>query len=151
MKLDVHRDHARGATPAGGTAGFTLLELLVVLVIIGLLAGFVAPRFFAQLGKSEQKVARAQIEAFEKALDTYRLDTGRYPTTDEGLKALATKPGSADNRWTGPYLKKDVPDDPWGRPYQYRAPGESGKDYEIMSLGKDGVPGGSGDDADVKS
>jgi general secretion pathway protein G len=133
------------------TVGFTLLELLVVLVIIGLLAGFVAPRFFAQLGKSEQKVARAQIEAFEKALDTYRLDLGRYPTTDEGLKALVTKPANADNRWAGSYLKKEVPNDPWGRAYQYRSPGEGGKEYEISSFGKDGVPGGDGDNADVKS
>ncbi len=130
--------------------GFTLLELLVVLVIIGLLAGFVAPRFFAQLGKSEQKVARAQIEAFDKALDTYRLDIGRYPSTEEGLKALVTKPSGADNRWNGPYLKKEVPNDPWGRAYQYRQPGEGGKEFEITSLGKDGAAGGEGDNADIK-
>jgi general secretion pathway protein G len=130
--------------------GFTLLELLVVLVIIGLLAGLVAPQFFRQLGKSEQKVAAAQIEAFGKALDAYRLDLGRYPSSEEGLKALVTKPAGADARWQGPYLKKDVPNDPWGRPYQYRAPAGD-KDYEITSLGKDGTPGGEGENADVKS
>jgi general secretion pathway protein G len=130
--------------------GFTLLELLVVLVIIGLLAGLVAPQFFRQLGKSEQKVAAAQIESFTKALDAYRLDLGRFPATEEGLKALNAKPTGGDTRWQGPYLKKDVPNDPWGRPYQYRAPAGE-KDYEIMSLGKDGMPGGDGENADVKS
>ena len=117
--------------------GFTLLELLVVIVIIGLLAGYVAPRYFAQVGKSEVQVARAQIESIEKALDHYRLDQRRYPTTEEGLAAL------------GPYLKKAVPNDPWGRPYVYRVPGQKGSDYELFSYGRDGKAGGSGDDADV--
>ena len=117
--------------------GFTLLELLVVVVIIGLLAGYVAPRYFAQVGKSEVQVARAQIESIEKALDHYRLDQRRYPTSEEGLAAL------------GPYLKKAVPSDPWGRPYVYRVPGQKGGDYELFSYGRDGKAGGTGEDADV--
>ncbi len=127
--------------------GFTLLELLVVMVIIGLLAGYVGPRYFAQVGKSEVKVARAQIDAFEKALDQYRLDTGRYPTTEQGLNALLTRPAN-EPRWQGPYLRKGVPLDPWGNPYQYRSPGEK-TDYDLLSLGKDGQPGGSGESADL--
>jgi general secretion pathway protein G len=132
------------------SAGFTLLELLVVIVIIGLLAAYVGPKYFSQLGKSEVTVARAQIEAFEKSLDTYRLDVGRYPTTEEGLNALLTAPPTAAAKWNGPYLKKGVPADPWGHPYQYRAPGAKGE-YEIVSLGKDGQPGGSGEGADISS
>ncbi len=127
--------------------GFTLLELLVVIVIIGLLAGYVAPRYFAQVGKSEVQVAKAQIDSLEKALDQFRLDNRRYPTADEGLAALVEKPASAAN-WGGPYLKKGVPQDPWGHPYVYRTPGAKG-DYEVISLGKDGRPGGSGEDADI--
>jgi len=117
-------------------AGFTLLELLVVIVIIGMLAGYVAPRYFSQVGKSETQVARAQIDALEKALDTYRLDHRRYPSAEEGLAAI------------GPYLKKAVPNDPWGRPYGYRVPGQRGE-YEVFSYGRDGKAGGTGDDADV--
>ena len=117
--------------------GFTLLELLVVIVIIGLLAGYVAPRYFSQVGKSEIQVARAQIESLEKALDHYRLENRRYPTSEEGLAAL------------GPYLKKAVPSDPWGRPYVYRVPGPKGVDFELFSYGRDGKAGGSGEDADV--
>ncbi|RSZ57131.1 type II secretion system major pseudopilin GspG [Massilia atriviolacea] len=131
-------------------AGFTLLELLVVIVIIGLLAAYVGPKYFAQLGKSEVTVAKAQIEAFEKSLDTYRLDVGRYPTTEEGMAALLTAPATAGAKWNGPYLKKAVPQDPWGRPYQYRAPGTKGE-YEILSTGKDGQPGGTGENADITS
>lgn len=116
--------------------GFTLLELLVVIVIIGLLAGYVAPRYFSQVGKSEVQVARAQIDSLEKALDQYRLDNRRYPTGEEGLAALQ------------PYLKKNLPNDPWGRPYVYRVPGQRGE-YDVFSLGRDGKPGGSGEDADV--
>ena len=128
-------------------AGFTLLELLVVIVIIGLLAGYVAPRYFAQVGKSEIQVAKAQIESLEKALDQFRLDMRRYPTAEEGLEALVSKPASAAN-WSGPYLKKAVPADPWGRPFVYRTGGASG-DFELVSLGRDGKPGGSGEDADI--
>jgi general secretion pathway protein G len=130
--------------------GFTLLELLVVIVIIGLLAAYVGPKYFSQLGKSEVTVAKAQIEAFEKSLDTYRLDVGRYPTTEEGMGALMTAPPTAGAKWNGPYLKKGVPADPWGRPYQYKSPGSKG-DYEITSLGKDGQAGGTGDNADITS
>ncbi len=129
------------------TLGFTLLELLVVIVIIGLLAGYVAPRYFAQVGKSEIQVAKAQIDSFEKALDQFRLDNSRYPTPEEGLAALVQKPANAAN-WGGPYLKKGVPADPWGNAYVYRVPGAHG-DYDVISLGKDGKPGGSGEDADI--
>ena len=116
--------------------GFTLLELLVVIVIIGLLAGYVAPRYFSQVGKSEVQVARVQIDALEKALDQYRLDNRRYPTSEEGLAAIQ------------PYLKKALPDDPWGRPYLYRIPGEK-TEFEVVSYGRDGKPGGTGEDADI--
>ena len=128
-------------------AGFTLLELLVVIVIIGLLAAYVGPKYFSQLGKSEVTVAKAQIEAFEKALDAFRLDVGRYPTTEEGLGGLMTKPGET-SKWNGPYLKKDVPQDPWGHPYVYKSPGTNGE-YDLLSYGKDGQPGGSAENADI--
>jgi general secretion pathway protein G len=127
--------------------GFTLLELLVVLVIIGLLAGYVGPRFFSQIGKSEVKAAAAQIDALGKALDQYRLDTGRYPSTEHGLGALWVKPAD-ETRWWGPYLRKAPPRDPWGREYVYKAPGEHG-DYDLSSLGKDGREGGEGEDQDI--
>lgn len=128
--------------------GFTLLELLVVIVIIGLLAAYVGPKYFSQLGKSEVTVAKAQMESFEKSLDTYRLDVGRYPTTEEGLQALIAAPATAGVKWNGPYLKKGVPLDPWGNAYAYRAPGARGE-YEILSLGKDGQPGGTAENADI--
>lgn len=127
--------------------GFTLLELLVVLVILGLLAGYVAPKYFSQVGKSEVKTARAQIDALEKALDQYRIDTGRYPNAEQGLVALNAKPAD-EPRWDGPYLKKAVPVDPWGKPYQYRNPGERGE-IDLFSFGRDGQPGGDGDGADI--
>lgn len=129
-------------------AGFTLLELLVVMVILGLLVGYVAPKYFAQVGKSEVKTARAQIEALEKALDMYRLDTGHYPTTEQGLAALNTRPQN-EPKWSGPYLKKEVPLDPWGKPYAYKTPGEKGTDFDLISLGKDSRPGGEGENADI--
>lgn len=129
--------------------GFTLIELLVVMVIIGLLAGYVGPKLFAQIGRSEAKAARAQIEALGKALDQYRIDVGRYPESAEGLTALVQRP-AAEPRWAGPYLAKAVPPDPWGRAYVYRAPGLHG-DYDLQSLGRDGQPGGEGDDADLTS
>ncbi|OAJ53468.1 type II secretion system protein GspG [Paraburkholderia ginsengiterrae] len=129
--------------------GFTLLELLVVMVIIGLLAGLVAPRYFEQVGKSNTKIARAQIVSLGQALDQYRLDVGNYPSTEEGLQALITKPQDA-TRWSGPYLAKAVPADPWDRPYQYRSPGEHG-DYDLFSLGKDGRGGGTGENTTVSS
>jgi len=128
-------------------AGFTLLELLVVMVIIGLLAGYVGPKYFSQIGKSEVKATRAQIDGLEKALDQYRLDVGHYPSNEQGLSALVTRPTN-EPRWDGPYLKKSVPPDPWGNPYVYRMPGEHG-DLDLLSYGKDGQPGGEGDAADI--
>ena len=129
--------------------GFTLLELLVVVTIIGLLVAFVAPRYFGQVGKSEINTAKAQIDAFEKALDLYRLDTGRYPSTEMGLKALVERPPS-EAKWNGPYLRKGVPTDPWGRQFLYRAPGTKG-DFDLVSYGRDGAPGGAGEDADISN
>ena len=130
-------------------AGFTLLELLVVIVILGLLAGYVAPRYFAQVGKSEIKVAQAQIEGLGKALDQYRLDTGHYPSTEQGLTSLMERP-SNEAKWDGPYLKKALPMDPWGKPYMYRSPGEHGE-FDIYSYGKDGQAGGSNENVDIVS
>jgi len=147
--MDVVKMRTQTVTGSNNSRGFTLLELLVVIVIIGLLAAYVGPKYFSQLGKSEVTMAKAQIGSFEKALDTYRLDVGRYPTTEEGMNALLVAPPTAGAKWNGPYLPK-VPSDPWGRAYQYKAPGAKA-DFEITSLGRDGQPGGSGDDADVVS
>jgi general secretion pathway protein G len=127
--------------------GFTLIELLVVMVIIGLLAALVGPRFIRQEEKAKIKAAKAQIELLSTALDTFRLDVGRYPGTEEGLEALRTKPGGLE-RWDGPYLKKDVPLDPWGKAYAYKSPGEHGP-FDIVSYGADGVSGGEGDNHDI--
>lgn len=130
-------------------AGFTLLELLVVVLIIGLLTGIVGPRFMAQIGRSEATAAKAQIDAFDKAIQAYRIDMGQYPRQDLGLRALVEAP-AGEARWRGPYLKGNaVPPDPWGSAYQYRTPGTQGRDYDITSLGRDRAAGGSGDDADV--
>ena len=129
--------------------GFTLIELLVVMVIIGLLAALVGPRFIRQEEKAKIKATKAQIELLGTALDTFRLDVGRYPATDEGLEALRTKPGGLE-RWDGPYLKKDLPLDPWGKAYAYRSPGEHGP-YDIVSYGADGASGGEGDNRDITS
>jgi general secretion pathway protein G len=131
-----------------GQRGFTLLELLVVMVIIGLLAGFVAPRYFSQVGKSQVKVARAQIDGLDKALEQYRIDVGHLPTTEQGLAALNTAP-QGEKDWAGPYLKKAVPLDPWGKPYIYVEPGTHNNDYDLLTLGKDGREGGSGEAADL--
>jgi general secretion pathway protein G len=130
-------------------AGFTLLELLVVMVIIGLLAGFVGPKLFGQIGKSEVKVARAQIDALSKSLDQFRIDTGHYPSSEQGLGSLVTRPPQ-EQSWSGPYLAKGVPKDPWGHDYQYAFPGQHG-DYDLLSFGHDGKPGGDGEDADIVS
>ncbi|AZN35469.1 type II secretion system major pseudopilin GspG [Iodobacter ciconiae] len=138
--------HQRGSTPVY-MRGFTLLELLVVIVIIGLLAAYVGPRYFAQLGKSERSTAKAQIEGLGKALDAYRLDTGYYPSTEQGLNALVVRPND-EPKWNGPYLQKTVPPDPWGRPYVYRSPSQTG-DFDLLSFSKDGQAGGEGDGADV--
>lgn len=129
--------------------GFTLLELLVVVAIIGLLAAYVGPRYFSQVSKSERSVAKAQIEAFSRALGAFRLDVGRFPTDDEGLNALLVRPQEA-TAWNGPYLDKKVPNDPWGRAYRYRSSGEA-DEVEVVSYGKDGQPGGSGDAADISN
>jgi general secretion pathway protein G len=143
----IHIRSGWGRTCAARWSGFTLLELLVVVVIIGLLASYVGPRYFSQLGKSEVTAAKAQIQAFSRALDQFRLDVGRYPTTEQGLKALVARPGN-EPKWNGPYLQNVVPLDPWGKAYIYRAPGEKG-DYDILSFGKDGAPGGAGENADI--
>lgn len=129
-------------------AGFTLLELLVVLVIIGLLAGVVAPSLFKNVDNSEITTAKAQVDALAKALDQYRLENGRYPTTQEGLPALVTKPVSAE-RWNGPYLRKALPADPWGQPYRYQSPGARNPDFDVFSLGPDRSVGGQGQNADI--
>jgi general secretion pathway protein G len=129
--------------------GFTLIELLVVMVIVGLLAALVGPRLFPKLGKGKQAAAKAQIELLGQTLDQFRLDVGRYPTTQEGLAALVTNPGGVDN-WDGPYLKKALPNDPWGKPYSYQCPGSHGE-YDLSSLGRDGAAGGEGEDKDVTS
>ncbi len=128
------------------THGFTLIELLIVMLILGLLGALVGPQMFGKVGKSRQRAAKAQISLFETALDTYRLDVGKYPAA---IEALRTNPGDA-NRWDGPYLPKDVPMDPWGNPYEYRSPGEHGE-FDIISLGADGSPGGEGEDKDIVS
>lgn len=128
-------------------AGFTLLELLVVVAIIGILAGYVGPKYFAQVGKSKVEAARSQIDSFGKALDQYRLDTGHYPSTEQGLAALNARPAN-EPKWNGPYLTKAIPLDPWDRPYVYKQPGDHG-DYDLLSYGEDGQPGGSGEAADV--
>ncbi len=129
------------------TFGFTLLELLVVVVIIGLLVSYVGPRYFSQVGKSEIGTAKAQIDALEKALDQYRLDTGHYPGAEVALGGLYTRPPN-EPKWNGPYLKKAVPKDPWGKDYVYKIPGEH-SDYDLLSYGKDGQPGGTGENADI--
>ena len=130
-------------------SGFTLIELIVVVVIIGLLAGLVLPQFIRQEEKAKLKATRAQIELLGTALDTFRLDIGRYPTTEEGLQALRQKPATLD-RWDGPYIKKELPRDPWGKPYVYKSPGDHGP-YDIISYAADGVPGGEGDNRDITS
>ncbi len=129
------------------SSGFTLLELLVVMVIIGMLVGYVAPKFFSQIGKSEVKTARAQIDGLEKSLDQYRLDVGHYPASEQGLAALNERP-SGEAKWAGPYLKKKLPKDPWGHDYMYKYPGDHG-DYDLFSYGKDGQLGGTGEDEDI--
>lgn len=129
--------------------GFTLIEMLIVMVILGLLAALVGPRMFGKVGKSKQKAAKAQISLFETALDTYRLDVGKYPTTEMGLQALRDQPEDVE-RWDGPYLPKEIPVDPWGHAYEYRCPGDHGE-FDILSFGSDGSPGGEGEDEDIVS
>lgn len=128
--------------------GFSLIELLIVMVIMGLLAALVGPRMFGKVGKSKQHAARSQMALFETALDTYRLDVGKYPSTEQGLQSLRTKP-SDEGKWDGPYLSKSVPKDPWGHPYIYRR-ADNGE-VEMISLGANGTEGGEGEDKDISS
>lgn len=129
--------------------GFTMMELLIVLVIVGLLAALVGPTLYQQIKPAKQSAARAQIENFATALDSFYINVGRYPTTQEGLAVLRTKP-EGEEKWRGPYLKKEIPSDPWGNPYLYQSPGRNGG-YEIVSHGADGREGGEDDDADITS
>ncbi len=129
--------------------GFTLIELLVVLVILTLLAGLVGPRVMNLLGGAKSKTAALQITDLEKSLEILKLDTGRYPTTEEGLNALVTKPASASG-WNGPYIKGGLPNDPWGKSYLYKSPADNGA-FEILTLGADGAPGGDGENADIRN
>ena len=143
-----------GRTVTGARAGFTLIELLVVIIVIGLLAGLVGPRILGRVSEARTATARTQIELLGLALDNYRLDNGGYPTTEDGLAALQEKPvrDAAAINWRGPYLRKALPSDPWGRPYHYASPGEhSPATYDLWTLGRDGVEGGQDDDADVVS
>ena len=131
------------------TNGFTLMELLIVLVIIGLLAALVGPNLYKRLKPAKQSVAKAQIKNFLTALDTFFVDNGRFPTTQEGLTVLTSKSTEFKN-WNGPYLKEALPEDPWGNPYHYRSPGQHG-DYEIITYGADGKQGGQGENRDINS
>lgn len=145
MTTNVHQTNT---APRQWIGGFTLLELLVVILIIGLLTGIVAPRFLGQIKKSEVMTARAQMDAFDKALQAFRMDTGHFPSTAQGLRALVQAP-SDEPRWHGPYLQDAVPLDPWGSAFVYQSPSTRGKDFDLLSHGKDRAPGGTGDDADI--
>ena len=133
-------------------SGFTLIELLVVIIVLGLLAALVGPRILGRVAEAKSATAKTQVELLGTALDNYRLDTGSYPTTDQGLSALETKPthDPVPLDWRGPYMKREVPNDPWGRPYLYKGPGEHNKTgYDLWTLGRDGQPGGADEDADI--
>ncbi len=144
----------KGKSRAADASGLTLIEILVVIIVLGLLAGLVGPQIIGRVSEAKSSTARTQIELFSVALDNYRLDNSRYPTTEQGLKALREAPtrAPAPANWRGPYLRKEVPLDPWGAPYIYRSPGQvNPTSYDLMSLGRDGQPGGDGEDADVTS
>jgi general secretion pathway protein G len=148
-----YSERARGREVSSRNA-FTLIELIVVIVVIAVLAGLVGPMVFGNVGEAKVQAARAQIELFGLALDAYRLDNDAYPTTEQGLVALRSRPTAEPEprRWRGPYLRKEVPLDPWSRPYQYRSPGAVNPDsYDLVSYGRDGRPGGEGEDADLTS
>jgi general secretion pathway protein G len=135
-------------------AGFTLIEMLVVILVLGVLAALVAPNVFRHVGGAKEAAARSQIELFGAALDAYRLDNDAYPTTEQGLEALRREPLSEPRprNWRGPYVRREVPADPWGRPYLYRSPGVANPEsYDLLSYGRDGREGGEGEDADVTS
>jgi general secretion pathway protein G len=142
-----------GAPRPAPNAGFTLLEIIVVIVVIAVLASLVAPNVFRHVDSARDSTVRSQVEMLGAALDAYRLDLGRYPTTEEGLNALVTAPAGAEaGRWKGPYLRKKVPADPWTHPYQYSSPGRvNPTGYDLLSYGADGQPGGQGQNADVTS
>ncbi|MEW5919116.1 MAG: type II secretion system major pseudopilin GspG [Gemmatimonadota bacterium] len=132
--------------------GFTLLELVVVIIVLGLLAAIVAPQILGRVSDARTTAAQTQVELFGTALDNYRLDNGSYPTTEQGLAALRERPSRAPvpTNWRGPYLRKDVPLDPWGKPYIYKSPGERNvSGYDLSSLGRDGKAGGEGEDKDI--
>lgn len=144
----------RGRSYTRQRSAFTLIELLVVIVVLGTLATLVTPNIFRHVGTAKETTARTQIEMLGAALDAYRLDTGRYPTTQQGLDALWTEPGTDPRpfNWRGPYVRKAVPPDPWGQPYLYRSPGASTRaGFELLSYGADGKEGGTGEDADIAS
>ena len=142
---------SRGEPTLRRRRGFTLIELLVVIIVLGLLAALVAPRIIGHVGEARSTTAQTQIEMLTLALDNYKLDNTRYPTTEQGLEALRTKPARQPLplNWRGPYIRKDVPVDPWGKPYIYRSPGSNSDGFDLYSLGRDGQPGGSEEDADI--
>jgi general secretion pathway protein G len=154
MKRSELTLHPRGLEAARSVQGMTLIEILVVIIVLGLLAGLVGPQIVGRVSEARTQTAKTQIDLMSVALDNYRLDNGRYPTTDQGLQALREEPTREPlpQNWRGPYLQKEVPQDPWGRPYVYVSPGEANPSaYDLLTLGRDGTPGGEGEDIDVKS
>lgn len=148
--IEIHTSRTANRPRHSSQTGFSLIELLVVLVILSLLGGIVGPRLLKHVGQAKSDTAALQIEDLGASLDVYMLEVGSYPTTDQGLGALIEAPANIDT-WNGPYLRKSkVPDDPWNRPYQYRSPGEHG-DYDLFSYGADDAPGGEKDDRDIVS
>jgi len=141
-------NHTMKRRPNRSRAGFTLLELLVVLAILGLIGGIVGVQVVRSLGTAKSETAKLQMQQIATAMDLFRLDVGRYPSQQEGLRALVERPGNAP-RWNGPYLKSSVPNDPWDRPFVFRIPGQGGREFDLLSLGADGVAGGTGEAADV--